>query len=39
MVPNSGIEIGKTATVTTWMAEAAKPAHHLEMLERQKQAA
>jgi hypothetical protein len=38
MIPNSGIDIGKVATVTAWMAEGAKPAHYPEMLERQKQA-
>ena len=39
MMPNSRIEVGKMGTITRWMAEGAKPAHHPEMLERQKQAA
>ncbi len=34
MMPNSRIEMGKMATVTSWMAQDAKPAHHPEMLER-----
>lgn len=34
MMPNSRIEVGKMPTITGWMADGAKPAHHPEMLDR-----
>jgi hypothetical protein len=33
MMPNSGIDVGKMATVTRWMAPDARPRHLQEMLE------
>lgn len=37
IMPNSRIEIGKTATVTAWMAPDAPPRHIPEMLEQGRQ--